>query len=790
MIAAVVVSSALASVAPADQPSPAKQAVAVRLERMARAQANPLAEPSDDNLTVADILLEQANRLDATSAERWHLAARVSESLGRTEQAREALKRYISRRPGDDAAQLRLITVLTQQMQTVDERLRFFKRVVEGSAARQFSRPLRSRIAHAAAALEAEQGRPEEHLRLVGLALKLDPTNHGAAAEAYALVSADPDVDVARKAASLFTLFNAKPTDPLTHLAIADTLMAFGQYERALSWYATSAQLLRAAGSTPDLSMAQANAMALWGMGRGDEAARQLKALDAALKDQAPAPGDSVDGASTGEPPAAPGDTTPVEVLMLLGAITADAADPTERNELHDRIERSLITQLRDADDPGLMANLVWAHLLFDRGLGAVPELIDRLEAAQGDQPLLRGWLAAKRGERERAEKLLAGSVDTDPRAALGLAHALAASEAQADQQRRRTLLESVAQTTPDNIFGLTAVARLGAMGIDPPAPAEGKRIDALFSKVPLSLQRMYADPLQFVSLRIQAVDARPGLTDPLEVRIELRNNAAMPLSVGADGVLPARLLLMPTLNIGRGRPVGGAALISLDRAIRIESQRSIELVVRLDALPSVGDPLASTPQQRVQIDLSAVLNPTLTEAGGVQPGLLGARTQLRNLARRGGSIDAEQLDKQVDAIAGSDEAAAARALSLLLPLAGATDLLPGQQDAVARAATTLEANYDSLEPAVRALAVLCLPDSDSRATFGKFIERAQRDADPLVQTTALVTLSDESDQTLLNAAARGRNATLKRLATAYKRLLTQQAETDSADEDESGQTQ
>ncbi len=648
-----------------------------------------------------------------------------------------------------------MVELLAAKKQTVDERLEFLMRVADGPLSRQFSRPLRAYVAFWAARLHMEQGQVDRHERMLALALQLDPTNKAAAAATFSAISVDPDAALSDKAAALFTLFNADPLDPNTHEGIGNTLLAYGLYGEAFLWLSKSAELRVKLGGSPDVTLLQSTILAAWGDGNFETAQTILDILDP--------PRDPVAEQSD--------DWPPVDVLMLKAAVLTSKPNPGDLTTLHARIEKRLIDRTEGGQDTVAMANLVWSHLLLNKSLGAVPGLIDRIEAASGaKQDVLRGWLAVREGDAEAARSTLEPIKEIDHRAALGLA--LLPAE-HGDGERVR-LLMSVAQRSPEDIFGLMAVSRLRDLGVVFPESEDRVLLARLFGKLPGPMLEMEANPMRYLQLKVEPVKQLTRLGEPFEVSVQLRNVSQRPLSLGLGGTVPTQLMLLPKVKAGM-EPASslGPLTIDLHRRLRLDSGSVMSLTIPLETTHPIGAILSGVPTSHVQLDVVAVLNPYITEIGGVRSGLMGTTTQFRNMSRRATAINDKAVEGLIRQIGGADDQEALLAMVILGPWAGGANEDETRMVHVPKIAEAMSERFATLTPIQQALAVMSVPRREfGEEHFSAILERAAQSDRVDVRVAYIATRVKQSDHPVLTAALREPSGVVRDFADASLALV------------------
>ncbi|MHB1158338.1 MAG: tetratricopeptide repeat protein [Phycisphaerales bacterium] len=771
----------------------ASQMLAHRLTMLARRTlvSTDQAQPQPARLTQSRILLEQANALDGSDPERWLLTAEAQSLCDDRDAQIDALKQYMRLAPTDDAAQLRLIDLLTAKMQTADLRLAYLLKIVEGPSADRFSAPLRSRVALRAAILAAELGQPDQYGRLLTMALQLDSTNKQAAAESLRVLSASEKSTAQERAAAMLTLFQADPADGRAHAAIGRMLMSMAQYADAADWFAGAARIDSANRRTGSISLLHEWALALWGAGRGSDAISLLAQLDPPAPkgggdSSPPPPAPEADAKSDKPQPPANPDWPPLDSLMLRVAILANNGTSADLAVAFKRLDERLDAEFRRgqliAPAPGIAtgpaAARVWAQLLCDQNTDQTAALLDKLatqpDSANLQLPLMRGWLAMRTGQLDIATQLLTPLADADPRAALGLAMAELKQPDAKDQAIRH--LRQVVLRSPTDIFGMTAASQLRRMSLPLLAPADAQQVAAVFAAVPVSLRQMAADPMRFVQVRLVCSSVRYDFGQPITATLEIRNVNTYPLSMGPDGSIPTRLFLSPSVSVDlRPVPPLSPMVMDVSRRLRIEPLRSLSIPVRLDSA-DLGLLLTDAPWSRIQIGELAILNPTVTSGGAFVPGMLGSTAFLRDLVRRNVAITQQAVQQKISELGSSDPAAAMRAMAMLVAVLSqpAEEIhFPRPHDDIARA---MVAAFPGYSPVQQAYLVSLIPPNDIVVKqLADVLSAAAQANHPLVQLTMLATQVHKVDDPILNAGLRGGDMTINAFAAATRTVLETQ---------------
>ena len=753
------------------------QLLAHRFTQLARATTSAGENTSAAQLTRAAILLDRALELDASESETWLLRAEAAQMQGDSNRVLECLKGYLKLRPADDVAQLRMIELLAARQQTVEKRVGFYQRIFEGASARRFTPALRSRVAYRAALLAAEQGQAEEYARLLAMALSLDSTNKAAAAESYRVLASNPNTTVQELAAALFTTFQADPTDPSTHAAIGDMLMANGQYDKAAQWYYTSNTLDRArfGGSDPDV--AHRWAMALWASGQTSDSLGLLNnmimpGLDQALKQASGEDTQAVQEANQAIDAAVKNASG--RTLLLRSVILAMGSDPEKLTQSLSWLGTNAAAQPSAAADAGVM----WAMLLADRNINQVPAMIESVAKQLGNDDatvkLAGGWLAIRQDRLDEAIAMLKPLAEKkDPRALLGLGivHKL-----KGDQQSANQLWAQAQHTAPDDVFGLLAMVNLREnQGKISPIQG-GAQLAALFTEIPEDLRLLGADPLSVLQIRAVVEPNVFSNGEPAYITIEYHNVSNYTLALGPDGTLPTQALVDAKVRLnGRVGPAVRPDVVNLHRRLRLEPRKSFQVKIRVD-YGQLGLVLATAPSARARADLTVILNPRVKPGGGFTAGFLGSMAQVRNVTRLGTSINVDGLVRLESDTASPAPIVSMRAASALIPVAQqlAAQDESGEMEKIIERLAKVYKDKPAQQQAWQISYVSPVAGLVSAAE--PIIDLAAASEDPDVALALLATQVVYPESALLNPALRGNlGPTLQTFAEVTKTMLEEQ---------------
>jgi tetratricopeptide (TPR) repeat protein len=742
----------------------ADQLLGQRLGQMARlilssgenASADPLAKT---RLRMARGLLDRANTLDPANADLWRL--RLEAGFDDPALVGNALRAYIKTSPRDDGAQLRLVSLLADGMQTADQRLAMFQRVLAGEQAKQLSPAMRSRIAFRAAMLFREQGDNAGMGRMLKQALALDETNRVAGAATVQLLQ-QHNASRADVAQAVLNLLSAAPTDAAVHARLALALLDCGQYTQAVTWYESALRIWSIQGYPSDADVIELYSqyvLAMWGSGRPGDALKFTDNLAAASKSMTPPPQFDL--------------PTPLQSIVVAihqGTGKSDLAKAAF-DKLHAALQKSSDEK---PDDANRIADLVWAHLLFNIDVPAVDPLMKRLAALlPADHAVLRrfaAWRLLRGGAADEARKALTDAAAKDPFCKLGLAYA----EPSPTSKEAIEAWSAVYASQPGTLIGLIATQKIAAAGARAQPSDDCQAVGRLAQQVPADYQQAMASPLRFVMLRVNSVRERYAFGEPVEVDLELTNVSPIALSLGSNGTIPGTVVLSPIITdrSGQKHPVQ-PIVVDMGRRLRLESRESLVVRARLDVGP-VDLLLSSHPLESYRISGTAVLNPRVARTGEIVPGLLGVTTTLHPIERTAWTPDPAAVASQLTSLNGADPAASMVSAALLIT--SALQLAADHVDLAQQMADAVNAAFPKMGPTQQAWAASFLLETPtSMKLFRTAADAGINSPDNLVREMTLIATVDQSDAPILTAALRGDNVVVRQFAEDFRSIIQQQ---------------
>lgn len=736
------------------------QRLALAIERLALIDLRMRPSPGPEDYLVLDTMLGLAQRLNPTDARLVRRRAEAAYRMNDREALLARTRDIVRLDPFDTTAQLRLITLQVDRLQTAQGRLAAYDRFL-GRAGAGIDPSVRSRLALDAALLAREMGDDAGFAQRLSVSTRLDSSNKEAAALASLYVATRMPGDRLANLEMASNLLLADPVDPNLHFALASELAKNGAYAQAERFHA-NARHVRSQDATQEASESiEIERFILLWYNEGPQAAHKAMMTDLEYKrylQQLLIEQMTKSGVPTT-------DTEKPEDIRLglqterLRMLAADAAEDragvaesiadyarsVERivNLLNDRTRRP--STMTDADAATRIYSMLVERLIIHAWTGVgLQDMVDQLR----DSPLLSGdkpdpvslaWasfsLETPEQSVKRFEDLLADH--SLARVGLALAYERAGSLDAAIEQYRL-----ITQQFPISVAAAWARSRAMRLGNSDITRTElTPRAEAIAKAVPDWVDLTLREPWRLLSLSIETTSDRLGAMDPALLNITIRNNTPVPLGLGADRPIISRLLLAPSID--SGIDTGGRAqnpeVVEINERLRLGPGEELTVRAWGDAgFAGLSAEVATLASSRGRF--RAIQGFTIV-LGALGPGPMCQSAESRpftRLALAEATLPPAELAAQLAQASGDALRHALGALRLLAlePGASATEL-----EAAALAAAQ---RYAGADEATRCLMLAVLPHAGLAPALASFDEsvraRAASETSPSVLSLLLLT--------------------------------------------------
>lgn len=740
-----------------------EEIVATRLARAAVMQARVISSPTIDEYRLTALALGRAMELDPDNDEILRMQIEAWTAADNEDEAVRATRRLVRLDPSDTVAQLSALSAEVRSLQRIEDRIALYERLL-GPAGERLNRAVRSRLAFDAALLHRELGDESRFLDHVRLALDLDQTNKPAALLASTVFLERVDDPVSRCEMHIQLLL-ADPLDPQSHLAFASELQSYGAYRGAQRFLTNAATLRALQGVAMSEELMDLFYAVSWGVEGAEGLLARLEEEEASMRYAVDSQRRAVQAA--GEDPATVPDaqTHPSEdrVRALMSAAVGRDAQAAAffdryRNSISqsfvNAVESGMITQAQLEDFGGrLVLDRIRVRALTGLDVATAEEELNTL-LAESDNPVrddsisrYRGLLAAQRGDRAEAERLLGGMNESDPERLLGLA---IAAERSGDPREAARRYAVTVRDAPGSIGGLIARERLRLiLGSDIQPSDTAWRLDELAQDAPDALERYIAEPSEYLSLRVEFEEDALDMWEPLTARVTLHNGGVFPLGIGTSAPIQPRVVVAPKLSIN-GAPVRsliGPEFTSLARRLRLGPGESVVVDVALD-LGSLGTLVDATAPLAASLRCQAIQAYMHSEERGVYaPGVYGLEAGSRVVWRRPAqpSPPFEDILERITSLSGEEFATALSEAQWFFAKNITRDEEETISDHRRQLAEAIAQRYPTMSELERLFTLLSVPGA-WQVEEARAVDDAAREADQTSLTTFVLLLTRVGD--------------------------------------------
>lgn len=546
---------------------------------------------SDADAEITLLLMEAAGRVAPDLAEAYRWQYDMLSALGRYDDARESLGKYVELAPGDAEAFLLWIDLETDRLQSAEERAGFYRTLLSRpTLPDQVASDLHRRVAE----FHYNRGEREQATASAEAAVEAYPLNF-AARELLDMLRPSPpsagQVELAELRETLLAL-SAAPGQARIAVRAGELLVRLNLLEPADRMYAHAAGLLRLVGAPIELPLVLMERIALLRMlGRDDEARR----------------------------------------------LTTEASEAW----------RDLLARAREGLGPELTARMAWFYAWFEPDPQQAEKLARLALGEDAASVMARRALGAAlraAGRLDEAKNELAQVADVDVVAAAEYAEALMALGE--EPLARQTL--AAAATQPAGTTGTMLLRRASqrlenAPPASQPAPAEAMQVLNRFDWRVLDYPM---NPSQYVALDLEMPRRELPPAEPWLLTARVRNVGPFPITVGEQMMVSPDLLVLVETTGDRQR-LGAPIPLVLKTISEIPPGETVELIDSID-LGTIRSGMIGTPRMNQEVTVNAVLSPAeyVNEQGEHLwgPGIGGVAARPLRFVRSAFSVSGESM--------------------------------------------------------------------------------------------------------------------------------------------------
>ena len=611
----------------------------IRVARMAA-----MTEPLDiTSINAALVLSTEATMLTPDDPSVWRVLHEVAQMADRQNLSIEAREHLLRVNPTQTTTQLARLRDVINGAQTVDKRMALYEQLLSESRLQQLDPRVAARLALDAAYLQRQLGDIPQFARWLAEAVALDPSYPDAMSLATGFFG-DESADIYRRAELLASAMLSNIRDTTTQIALAEFLMAFGDYEDAKQIYeiilgdGASNQAIISDNLLADIVLSQ------WAAGDG------VVAMDTLMMRQIAV--DKIFRKSTQEqqPRLSPLELARIhaplvpKLSVVRAALYADQSDSIQAEMALESVIGSLLTLAQIYEAQGEVATIrvveiylqmAWIMLWLDNDVESAKILIGQAETGATLDPAekqrLDGWIAYRSGDLQTAKSNLL-PLKNDPAAKVGLGLVYLD-----EGNKRAAALEflSVAKNHGGTLLGVWSRNKLQEIvGTSFDIRPEVVQLRELMSGVLQTLNNFINDPRPPIGIQLIPATQTYAPYQPILLDIIITNNTTIPLTIASNGPIQPLILVEPNIEIpGAPRTPTPPVIVSIERELSIKPRGT--LVVTIDLRKHwVGGILNTNPLRGASISLKAIVNftarETTTRNGGkilvYEPSMLGKK--------------------------------------------------------------------------------------------------------------------------------------------------------------------
>ncbi len=556
-------------------------------EFMRVAHMAAMSEPLNTKTIIAAVtLITEASKLSPNDEDVWRSLIEVSQMADRPELRSHAIKQLLRIAPKETSTQLSRLRDAVAKTNTVDERMRVYEQLLADGRSSTLDSRVAARLAFDAALLQRQLGDTEQFARWLAESVALDPSYPEAMSLAAGFFG-DESADVHRRAELLASTVLSNIRDTTTQVALAEFLLAYGDYKDARAMY--EVVLGTDVNKVEDISDGLLADIVLSQWADGDS----IAALDTLLSRQIYV--DKIFRLQTKsqQPRLTPLQLSRIHAPLLpklatvRAVIYASQGDASKADIAYDDAADSFEAIIKIYQTQGeaavnqvvnFLLQAAWVSVWIGEDAEAARSIVDYIEerATIGvrEKNRLEGWIALLNGDLDMAVSYLSEfEDDTAARAGLAKVHLLRGN----DQAAAKEYL-SIARQQSGTLLGVWSRNQLQKIvGTEFSIRPEVEKLQELMVGVFQTLNNYIRDPRPAIDIRVHPVKEVFDPYEPMNIRIELTNNTSVPLTVSKAGPIQPLLLVeafleIPGTTINQTPPI----IMPIDREISIGPRKSL----------------------------------------------------------------------------------------------------------------------------------------------------------------------------------------------------------------------
>ena len=593
-------------------------------EFMRVAHIAAMSEPlNTKTITAAAILITEASKLSPNDEAVWRSLIEVAHMADEPELQSHAIKQLLRIAPLESSAQLSRLRDAVARTNTVDERMGVYEQLLADGRSSKLDSRVAARLAFDAALLQRQLGDIEQFARWLAESVALDPSYPEAMSLAAGFFG-DESADVHRRAELLASTVLSNIRDATTQVALAEFLLAYGDYKDARAMYEV---VLGGENNIEGITDGLLADIVLSQWADGDP----IAALDTLLTRQIYVDKIFRQQTKSQQPRLTPLQLSRIHAPLLPKLATVRAViyaaqeDDSKAGIAYADAAESFDAMIKIYKSQGdaainhvvnFLLQAAWISVWIGEDADSARSIIDNIEErttiGAREKNRLEGWIAMLNGEFDMAVSYLSEYED-DNAARAGLAKVYLLQDK--EQAAAKEYL-SIARLQSGTLLGVWSRNQLQKIvGTEFSIRPEVKKLQDFMAGVFQTLNDYIQDPRPAIDVQIYPVKKVFDPYEPMLIRVELTNNTSVPLTISKTGPIQPLLLVqafveIPRATINQPRPL----IIPIDREISIGPRKSLVFETNLRQ-QRIGSLFNEFPLQGATIRLRATVNFTARES-------------------------------------------------------------------------------------------------------------------------------------------------------------------------------
>ena len=594
-------------------------------EMMRVANQATMSEPLDIvAIEAAVALITEASLLSPNDPSIWRSLHEVAQMADLPTLSNHAITNLLRVSPNQPTAQLARLRDVLDSAQTLEKRMAMYELILSQENRNSIDVHVAARLALDAAYLQRQAGNVPQFARWLAESVARDPSYYDAMTLAAGFFG-DETADIYTRAELLAAASLANIQDQTTQIALAEFLMAFGDYQDAQAMY----EIILGDGANdpaliPDTLLADI-VLSQWAAGKTGKAmdtllTRQM-AVDVKFREQTKQQQPRLNPLELARihAPLVP------KLATVRAAIYASQQDKAQATMALESAISSLLTlsKLYEEQGSGTIIRVVelylqsaWIVLWLGDDVESAEMLIEQVETGAIINPKekqrLDGWIAFHKGDIQSAKSKLK-TLQDDPAAKVGMALIFLQ---EGNTKAAALELLSVAKKHGGTILGVWSKNKLQEIiGKQFQIRSEVDELQQLMSGVFQTMDTIASDPRPPIGIELRPSLLTYSPYEPIWVEIEITNNTPIPLTIANTGPIQPLLLLEVVLaTSGESANPTPPIIVSIDKEISIKPRGKTSLYIDLRSY-WIGGLLNSNPLGGISFSLRATVNFTAREA-------------------------------------------------------------------------------------------------------------------------------------------------------------------------------